>query len=300
MSTFENLAVLSSLIMVALELVMRALQRERDQSWFLALLGSWSGGVLLLLLIPYTTLSLAPSTIILLAVAGTSWAISVLAEFKSHTSLPVGLGALVASLHTVLLVIIGAIFFGEPFTLPDILGTALTVAGVLIACKGNSSESPGEPNQNATVSRKRIAPWLARGTWLRLLAVIAGAAAVVAEKVLIQRAPIELILAGGYVIPGTLYLILKPSNWRDQCILGSSQRTALIGLYTLLFTAVGPLIVLSFTMGSLGETFVILQSRFVLIVILGAIILRERTGLLRRGIGMVITALGLYLMIGVD
>lgn len=278
MSTFELLALTSSLIMVTLELVLRALQRERDQSWFLSILGSWAGGLALLPFIPYETLNLSPTTILLLVVAGASWAVSVFADCRSLATLPVGLAAILSSLRTVVLIGSGAIFFGETFTARDALGTALAIAGVLIAL----SSKPG----------RNLA-----GVGPRIVALMASGAAIVTEKALAQRTAIELVIAGGYLIPGVLYLILKPRGWREQCALGSPQRKALIVLYMLLYIAIGPVFVTAFAFGSLGETFIIFQSRFVLTILLGALILHEREGLFRKCVGMITTLLGVYLVV---
>jgi drug/metabolite transporter (DMT)-like permease len=275
MTTYETFAILSALIMVALELVLRALQRERDQGWFLSALGSWAGGLVLLPFIPYSTLDLSPLTIFLLIVAGSSWAISVIADVTSHATLPVGLGALLASLRTVLLVIIGALFFGDPFNGRDMLGTVLAIVGVLIACSRKSGGS-------------------LTGIGIRLVGVVASGMAIITEKALAQRTAIELVIAGGYIIPGILYLILKPNNWREQLERGSPRRTALIGLYTILYMMIGPFFVVAFAFGNLGETFVIFQSRLVLTTLLGAIILHERTGLAWKLFGMSVTLVGLY------
>lgn len=264
--------------MVALELVLRALQRERDQSWFLSTLGSWLGGLVLLPFIPYASLNLSPTTITLLIAAGSFWAVSVYADFKSLVTLPVGLGVLMSALRTILLVAIGAILFGESFTPRDGVGATLAIAGVLIAC----AWKPGG---------KLI------GAWPRLLAVIMSGAAIVTEKALAQRTAIELIIAGGYFIPGVIYLILKPVGWRKQCGLGSPRRATLIGCYVLLYAAVGPVFVTSFALGNLGGTFVIFQSRLALTMILGALILGERDGLLWKCVGMVTTLFGLYLVV---
>lgn len=279
MTTYETFAILSGLIMVALELVLRALQRERDQGWYLSALGSWAGGVILLPFIPYATLSLSPLTIVLLIIAGTSWAISVIADATSHATLPVGVGALLASMRTILLVIIGAVFFGEPFTQRDVLGTVLAIAGVLIAC--------------ARVPRGSL-----HGVWIRLVGVLASGAAIVTEKALAQRTAIELVIAGGYIIPGVLYLFLRPNNWREQLRMGSPRRLALLGVYVLLYMVIGPVFVLAFAFGNLGETFVIFQSRLVLTTLLGALILHERTGLYTKLLGMSVTLVGLYLVMG--
>jgi drug/metabolite transporter (DMT)-like permease len=277
MSTFQALAVVSSLIMIALELVLRALQRERDQGWFLSALGSWAGVIALLPFIPYSTLNLSPSTVALLGLAGSAWAISVITELKSHATLPVGLGVLVSSLRTLGLIGIGALFFAETFTTQDIVGTALALGGVLLACLWRS----GAP---------------LTGVWSRLLASAAGGAAIVTEKALAQRTAIELIIVGGYFIPGVLYLIFRPRDWREQCVLGPTRRRTLIGLYMLLYAAVGPVFVYTFAFGQLSETFVIFQSRFVITVLLGALILQEREGLISQCVGMIITLIGLYLV----
>lgn len=279
MTTYETFAILSGLIMVALELVLRALQRERDQGWYLSALGSWAGGLVLLPFIPYATLSLSPLTIVLLVVAGTSWAISVIADATSHATLPVGLGALLGSLRTILLVIIGAVFFGEPFTQRDVFGTILAISGVLIACA-------------------RIPAGSVNGVWIRLVGVFASGAAIVTEKALAQRTAIELVIAGGYLIPGVLYLFLRPTNWREQLRIGSPRRLALLGVYVLLYMVIGPVFVLAFAFGNLGETFVIFQSRLVLTTLLGALILHERAGLATKLFGMSVTLVGLYLVIG--
>ncbi len=279
MTTYETFAILSGLIMVALELVLRALQRERDQGWYLSALGSWAGGLVLLPFIPYATLNLSPLTVVLLIIAGTSWAISVIADAKSYVTLPVGLGALLTSLRTILLVIIGAVFFGEPFTPRDVLGSVLAIAGVLVVC----ARIPGG-NLN--------------GVWIRLVGVFASGAAIVTEKALAQRTAIELVIAGGYIIPGVLYVFLRPKNWREQLRMGSPRRLLLLGVYVLLYMVIGPVFVLAFAFGNLGETFVIFQSRLVLTTLLGALILHERAGLATKLFGMSVTLVGLYLVMG--
>lgn len=264
--------------MVALELTLRALQRSRDQGWFLSLLGSCVGGLVLLPFVPISSLHLAPSTICLLIVAGLAWTISILAEYKSHVSLQVGVGALISSVRAVLLVLVGATFFGEAFTRQDTLGAVLAIAGVLIAC-------PLSPGASLT------------GIGLRFLSITANTVAIVTEKFLAQTTPIELIIVVGYLLPAVMYLLVRPRDWREQCVLGPPKRRLLIGLYVILYTLIGPTFVVAFALGNLGETFVISQSRPVLLMILGALVLHERSHLIRRGVAMAVTLAGLYLLV---
>ena len=278
MNQYQLLALLSSLNLVALELTLRALQRERDQGWFLSLLGSLVGGIILLPFIPFASLDLAPITIALLGVTGIAWAVSILAEFKSHSSLEVGVGALIASSRAILLVMIGAMLFGETLTLYDSIGAALAIAGVMIACPLHHG------------------PHL-KGLGLRLVAVAASTVAIAAEKYLAQRTAIELVIVGGYLIPAAVYLMLRPGNWREQCTLGPPRRRLLIFLYTIFYTLIGPTLVVAFALGNLGETFIISQSRLVLIMLLGALLLHERRHLLRRCVATMITLVGLYLLV---
>ena len=278
MTHYQLLALVSSLNLVVLELTLRALQRKRDQGWFLSVLGSLVGGIILLPFIPFSSLHLAPSTAALLGVAGIAWAVSILAECKSHTSLEVGIGALIASSRAVLLVIIGALLFEEPFTMLDAVGAVLTLAGVMIACPVRRGAH-------------------LRGIGFRLIAVTASTIAIVTEKLLAQTTAIELIIVGGYLIPAAMYLVARPSNWREQCELGAPKRRALIGLYAILYTLIGPTFVVAFALGNLGETFIISQSRLVLIMLLGALVLHERGHLLRRCVAMVVTLVGLYLLV---
>lgn len=276
--SYQLLAIFSSLIMVALELTLRALQRSRDQGWFLSLLGSCVGGLVLLPFVPISSLHLAPSTIGLLIVAGLAWTISILAEYKSHVSLQVGVGALISSVRAVLLVLVGATLFGEAFSRQDTLGAVLAIAGVLIAC-------PLAPGASLT------------GIGFRFLSITANTVAIVTEKFLAQTTSIELIIVVGYLLPAVMYLLVRPRDWREQCVLGPPKRRLLIGLYVILYTLIGPTFVVAFALGNLGETFVISQSRPVLLMILGALVLHERSHLIRRGIAMAVTLAGLYLLV---
>lgn len=275
MGRYQAFAVVSGVIMVALDLTLRALQRERDQAWFLCALGSWAGGIILFPFIPYSNLSLQPLTTVLLCLAGGAWGVSVLCESKSHASLPVGVGALLSSLRTVILVVIGVVFFNEPLTTHVIIGATCIITGVFISC----------PLQ----TRAELS-----GITLRLVAVLASAIAIVTEKALAQQTTIELIIAGGYVVPGILYLSMRPTDWRNQCAIGPSKRAALIALYTLLYAAIGPVFVAAFAFGELTETFIIFQGRIALLMLLGALLLKERTDLPRRCLGMVAVLAGLY------
>lgn len=265
--------------MVALDLILRALQRERDQAWFLSALGSWVGGIILLPFIPYSTLALQPLSILLLFLAGAAWGVSVLCELKSHASLPVGVGALLSSLRTVILVAIGVIFFSEPITTHVVIGATCIITGVFISC----------PLQ----TRAEL-----RGITLRFVAVCASAIAIVTEKALAQRTAIELIIVGGYLVPGILYLLMRPKNWRDQCATGPRKRAVSIALYTLLYAAIGPVFVAAFALGELTETFIIFQGRIALLMLLGALLLKERADLPRRCLGMVAVLAGLYFVTG--
>ena len=277
MTYYQLLAILSSLIVVALELTLRALQRERDQGWFLSTLGSLVGGLILLPFVPFSSFNLEPFTTALLVIAGVTWAISILAEYKSHVSLQVGVGVLISSCRTVLLVFIGALFFGENFTLWDTCGAILTLAGVILACPVHRGASLA-------------------GIGLRLLSIAASSAAIITEKVLAQRTAIELIIVGGYLIPAVIYLVARPCNWREQCVLGSTKRRSLIALYAILYTLMGPVFVVAFAFGNLGETFVISQCRPVLIMVFGAILLHERSHIPRQCVAMTVTLVGLYLL----
>ena len=236
------------------------------------------GGVILLPFIPFSSLHLTPSAIALLGLAGTAWGVSVLAEYKSHTSLEVGVGALIASSRAVLLVMIGAVFFGESLTFSHAAGATLALTGVMIACPFHRGAH-------------------LKGLGLRLIAVVASTIAIVTEKFLAQRTAIELIIVGGYLIPAAMYLVLRPHNWREQCDLGHPKRRLLICLYAILYTLIGPTLVVAFALGNLGETFIISQSRLVLIIFLGALLLDEKSHLLRRYLAMVITLVGLYILV---
>jgi len=275
MAHYQLLAVISGIIMVALDLTLRVLQRERDQTWFLSMLGSCVGGMIILPLIPYSTLALQPLTCILLLVAGSLWGISVFCDLKSHTSLPVGISALLSSLRTVLLIAIGIMFFKEPLTASFLLGATLIITGVFISC-------PLRTNSDL------------RGISLRLTAVLASAVAIVTEKALAQRTAIELVIACGYVVPAILYLIMRPENWREQCAGGSRRRKIFIAFYTLLYAAIGPVFVLAFAFGELSQTFIIFQGRIALLLLLGALLLKERADLVRRCLGMFAVLAGLY------
>jgi drug/metabolite transporter (DMT)-like permease len=279
MLQYQILAITSGIIMVALDLTLRALQRERDQSWFLATLGSWVGGIVILPFIPYSTLALHPLTVTMLFLAGSLWGVSVFCDLKSHASLPVGVGALLSSLRTVILVAIGVVFFEEPFTAHFALGSTLIIAGVFISCPLRTDSD-------------------LRGILLRLTAVLASAVAIVTEKTLAQRTAIELIIVCGYVVPAIFYLIMKPKDWRKQCTVGSRKRTVFITLYTFLYAAIGPVFVVAFAFGELSETFIIFQGRIALLMLLGALLLKERADLPRRCLGMVAVLAGLYFVTG--
>ena len=276
--SYYLLAIISSLIMVALELTLRALQRTRDQGWFLSILGSCVGGILLLPFVPFSSLYLNPSTIALLAVSGIAWTIAILAEYKSHVSLQVGVGALISSLRAVFLVFIGASFFGETFTVWNSVGAAFALTGVMIAC----------PNRGGISSA---------GMGFKLLSITANTIAIVTEKFLAQTTSIELIIVVGYLVPAAMYLVVRPRNWREQCVLGPTKRRLLIGLYAILYTLIGPTFVVAFALGNLGETFIISQCRPVLLMIFGAILLHERSHLIRRCFATTITLVGLYLLV---
>lgn len=275
MGIYQAFALISGIIMVVLDLTLRALQRERDQSWYLSTLGSCVGGVILLPFIPYSTLALHPLTFTLLFLAGSLWGVSVFCDLKSHASLPVGVSALLSSLRTVILIAIGIMFFEEPLTAYFLIGATIIIAGVFISC-------PLQTNSDL------------HGISLRLTAVLASAVAIVTEKALAQRTAIELIIACGYVVPAILYLIMRPENWREQCAGGSRRRKGLIGLYTLLYAAIGPVFVVAFAFGKISDTFIIFQGRIALLMLLGALLLKERTDLPRRCLGMVAVLAGLY------
>jgi hypothetical protein len=174
-------------------------------------------------------------------------------------------------------VLIGALFFDEKFTLWDTCGAILTFTGVILACPLHRGASRA-------------------GIGFRLVSIAASSVAIVTEKVLAQQTAIELIIVGGYLIPAGLYLVVRPRNWREQCVLGSIKRRSLIGLYAILYTLMGPVFVVAFAFGNLGETFVISQCRPVLIMVFGAILLHERSHIPRQCVAAIVTLIGLYLL----
>ena len=278
MAFYELLALLYVLGVSVLDVLMRALQKDRDQSWAIAVVASWVGAAVLLPFVNFNNFHISPSTAVLFLLSGILWATMVYWEFKSLVAIEASTSVIISALRTILLSIIGYLFFHEHLTVADLLGATTICAGILVALPSSVFRRP-------------------RGLFLRLGSVFVGGAAIVTDKALVLLTDLSVVIWAGYLLPGLFYVFVRPPNWKTQLSLGSKQRQTLIAFAIALYVIIGPILVTAFSIGNLSSTFFITQIRIVFVLILAALFLKERKNLVRRCLGGGMCLIGVTLII---
>ncbi len=271
-------AVLTALVSAGYDLSARAIQRNKDRSWSIGFLGSWVGTLVLL---PFCFSALPPFTtenLLLFSLQGALWSLAVFLEFKSMVLSDAVSNVLISSIRALLLALVGWFVFGEQWSLLKYLGAFLLTMGVLYAVAPDLRERP-------------------KGLFIRGWSVLAGAGAIVCDKLLIQSVGFSWALLTAYFVPGVFFLLVRPRSWREE--LSGFDRITIrpFLLCIFFFVATGPVMLASFGFGELSSTFVIAQSKIVLVLILGVLVLNEGDNLARRWIGGVLTLFGVGLMV---
>lgn len=280
MTYYEYLALLTVVAASALDIVTRALQKKRDQAWAIATIGSWTGTLILL---PFSINSLGgliitPAVVGLFLLSGLLWTLMVYWDFKSMMYADASFNLLLTSFRTIFLALAGWWLFEEVLTQADLLGTLAIFGGVFVASPPSVFRKP-------------------RGALIRLGSVAAGAAAIVLDKVLVGLTDVRIVIFMGYLLPGIFYLFMRPSDWKKELRFESSRRIVLFLLAVALYVFIGPVFVSAFGLGQMSSTFIIGQSRLVLVLLLGALILRETDHMLRRCLGVLLCVLGITLVL---
>ncbi len=273
-----HLALLYTLVVAVLDVLLRALQRQQDRSWGIALLGSWAGALVLVFCVDWRMLSLSLKDFSLLILAGVCWALMVWFDFKAQAFADASLNSIINSVRALVMLLVGYLLFNETLGLNAVCGGLLIFLGVRVCLWGTDRRSRA-------------------GVGFRLLSVFFGSAAVVVDKYMSSRIDIWLIVFVGYFVPGLLYLMVKPHDWRSQLQVASRQQRGLLTLIIFLYVIVGPLFVFAFAKGALGATFLISQSRLVLVLMLAYFFLQERNNLRQRALGAVLSSIGLWFIL---
>jgi drug/metabolite transporter (DMT)-like permease len=251
-----------ALIAALLSISSRTLQRFGDYSLNVTLLGSALGAIVLAPFVDWQAArNLDWTCMVLFFFSATFWAAMVLADFKAYSAGEAGLNALCSSLITILTVGTGWFLFREPLTARDIFAVLLILTGIFTAI-----------SKRTHVTRRFV--------MLRMTSVVCAVVALAIDKALTQRTAISLVMWAGYALPGLACLPL----WRSWHRLHSAHLGPL-SLTVLLYVLAGPALIFALGLGDLGKSLALGQLRVPLTVLLGALLLNEKSEFTRKLLG---------------
>lgn len=255
----------------------RALALRGMKPCTVAFSNSLLGALFLLTVLPVPTslTSITPSTLSLLILEGVLWAYAVLFDIRSLASTTVADSSLLSSLRFLLLQTVGVSVFGESISSYQGLGLFLIVIGTFYGI------------DIRTVSSSGIVP--------KLKSLVCAVAALSLDRLLVHQVDPTLVIHAGYMGPAVVYLLL---NRKSLTQVKNHQATAwiLIVISSLFYAANGYYLVHSLSGESMSLAITVYETRTILVLILGALFLRERDGLKTKGVASLLTVLGATLV----
>jgi drug/metabolite transporter (DMT)-like permease len=260
---YHYLAVAVAVGSAVSDLCVRALQRDRDQSWAIGTIGSLLGSIVLLPFVELQARYLSAEVLLLFALSGVLWAFMVLWDMRSYAHADAASNAILSIVRTLLLVVAGCAVFGEKLTASIVYGGALVLCGIFVCIPFEMYRKP-------------------KGLKYRFGSIAAGTAAIIVDKTLVGLTDFRLVAWAGYILPGLVFVLLRPSGWRNELRIESASRAALMAAILTLYVGLGPFLIMSFGLGHMGSTFLVLQTKLVLVLLLSAALLHEREYLGRK------------------
>lgn len=209
-----------------------------------------------------------------------------LTQYKLITHVGAGNAVIVTTLNVLGTALLGIIFLDELVTAPFVLGTTLILGGVTIALRLKP-----DSNHASTMSfRNKLL--------LTLLGAVLFAIGMFAEKMAITAIGVWDYSAYGWGMQAVGALALFALFGRgevahiDKSLL---QKGVVLGLLT---SVAGGLYIYALSMGTLSQTIVATSGKIVLVVLLAALFLKERNALGYKLAAFLLTACGIYLILG--
>lgn len=270
---------LTAVVCTALrEVILRFAMRNGQDEWPILILYHAIAPVLLCVIggVP-STAGADPTALLLLVVSSASWVLHSVCDLRAHSLLDAAVGSVLSTLNFVLIVLGGVFFFGERLSVVALLGAGLIVASAVRATRFPTSVG------------------FSRGVRFKITSISVIAANMLLTKHLTGQLDSMLIAITAFVIPGVLYLALKP---RQVLAIPAAVRQSR-GMI-LLLPIVSALnyfsLVKALELGGVSITYSILQTSVVFVFIFGALLLGERENMMRRGVSCALCAVGAFVI----
>jgi drug/metabolite transporter (DMT)-like permease len=196
---------------------------------------------------------------LLLLLSGVFWFFTYLFNARAYQQVEVSLTSLLTQIQVVLVFLGGIVFFAEPLTLNKLFGTALIVGGISL--------------RSTSFGRASL-----HGLIFKLLAITAGAAALLIDKRLTALTAPAVIQLWGYAVPTVLIVIMQPGRLVAGCRLARDLNFANLGLGAI-NALVAYALLHAFAAADVSTAYPLYQVYTVLTILAAHFLLRESGGL---------------------
>ncbi|MFH0942873.1 MAG: DMT family transporter [Candidatus Beckwithbacteria bacterium] len=207
------------------------------------------------------------------------WAGMTVFNFKAIKSLSAGEITILGSSGTIISIILGVVFLGEALKISVILGTLLIFVAILI------------------INSEKLSFNSRKGVLFALLSAACGGIAVANDAVILKSYEAFSYMAIISLLPGFVLLSLFPKYLLHCKQLIDFRRMKIMSIFCMFYSIQGIAYYLAFQKGApVSQLSPLVRSSIVLTVILGAIFLKEKQGLVKNLIAGIIVTIGVILV----
>jgi drug/metabolite transporter (DMT)-like permease len=201
-----------------------------------------------------------------------AWTAGCYFNMKSLKYLDAAVGELIGALNFVLVTVVGIFLFKEAISFFAAIGILLIVTSIILHAP------PGKIN-------------LDRGVTYRILAAAFIAIGVLCTKLLAGKVATNVIVTTSFMIPGILFILLRPRALRDVVpSLRACKGLLLVG--TVLNTASFYFFTEALALGNLVTLYTVRQTYIIFVFLFGLFLLKENEHKFRRCLSCFVSALG--------
>ena len=246
-------------------IVFRHSLRDHDDVWSTALAFYGLTTIVLLCFFPLPDVSsLSWTSLLLLLLGGSCWALITYCDFKAYQYLEASACEVIGTITIVLLCLSGCLVFTESFSLSQALGIAVIISTIIY-----------------TAGVKAIP--MNRGVLYKLGSVLFVTVVYSIDKYLVSEVPKEAMLYFGYCTPALLLFLI---HWRSVRHIGTALQRSNFALLVVPISSVirFQLVLLALSGGGLGITYTVLKTSILFVFVFEILLLRMREGLARKAL----------------